>query len=173
MKVLITGFPGTGKTAVARELARRGHAAYDPEAMRGYMHLQSVATGRPVHKPAHPPRGWYDTVAAYNWDLPRVAQLIDGHDDVFICSLADNMTELRPKFDKMFVLSLDEPLLEQRIRERTSKGPGSDAAQLADVLTLHKHFESSLLNQGAIAINVAAGVPEIVDKILELTYESD
>ena len=172
MKILITGFPGTGKTSVAHELSRRGHNAYDPEAMRGYMHLQSVGTGRNIHKPDHPPRGWYDTVASYNWDLPRVAKLIEGHEDVFICSLADNMEALLPSFDKVFVLVLDDLLLKQRIRKRNSKGPGNDPSQLADVLMLHRHFEASMTEAGAIPINVESGVSEVVARILNLSYDN-
>lgn len=170
MKILITGFPGMGKTAIAAELKRRGHAAYDPEAMRGYMHLQNVETGQHIHKPVNPPRGWFDNVGAYNWDIPRVSSLLDAHEEVFICSLADNMDALWSRFDKVFVLTLDDLLLEQRIRERTTKGPGDDTTQLADVMMLHRHFENSLIAKGAFKLDVRPGVHELVDRILSISY---
>jgi broad-specificity NMP kinase len=170
MKILITGFPGTGKSSIARELKRRGHIAYDPETMHSFMHLEDVQTGKHIRMPEQPRRGWFDTVGSFNWDIPKVLTLLNSSgDDVFICSLADNMNTILTEFDKVFVLTLDDFTLEQRLRHREndlSKIP----EQLADILTLHKHFEESMAAKKAIVINVSSDIIAVTDHILDLTY---
>ena len=47
MKVLVTGQAGSGKSSVAAELARRGFAAYDTDAMPEVTGFDSVETGVP------------------------------------------------------------------------------------------------------------------------------
>jgi broad-specificity NMP kinase len=168
MKVLITGFPGTGKSSVAQELQRRGHSAYDTEAMRGYMHLEDVVTGERVKLPDPVPRGWFDTRGNFNWDIVRVTQLLEAHtDDVFICALADNQGALYDQFDKMFILIVDEVDLEKRLRLRTTTDYGKDGLEMADIMMLHKHFEQSLQNLGAIPINAKKALHDVVDDILK------
>lgn len=165
MNFLITGFPGTGKTAVARELKQRGYVAYDPEAMRGFMHLESRQTGRPIHMPQEVARGWFDTTGAFNWDITRVPKLLSQDKTVFICSLANNMEDLWDKFEKVFVLQLDDVELEQRIRAR-GKHIDTTPELLADTLMLRRHFETSLLNRGAVPINAHPATSAIADRII-------
>jgi len=175
MKVLITGYPGTGKSSVAKELQRRGHVAYDTEAMRGYMHAESIQTGIRIPLPQPVPRGWFGTTGGYNWDIPRVTELLNTYDDVFICALADNQERLYELFDKIFLLTLDEVEMEQRLRSRNTTSYGKDPGELADILTYHQHFEESLLNgTGAISIPVNAkpDLSEVVNEILDHTHDS-
>lgn len=165
-KYFVTGFPGTGKTSVATELKRRGYYAYDPETMQNYMHLEQVDTGKHIRLPDRPQRGWFDTIGNFNWDLNRIDTLLDSHEDMFICSLADNQLSILDKFDLVFVLSLDDFTLEQRLNHRDgdlSKVP----EQLADILTLHRHFEESLIdNHGAIKIDAKPSIRDVTDGIL-------
>lgn len=172
MKAFITGYPGTGKSSVARELKQRGYQAYDTEAMRNYMHPEDIISGRRVQIPTPVPRGWFDTTGSYNWDIPRVIVLLNSHEDVFICALADNQNSLFEYFDKIFVLVLDEVELENRLQQRTTTTYGKDHDELADILVLHKHFEQSLIENGAIAINTHDSVQFVVDELLKLTYDN-
>ncbi len=119
-----------------------------------------------IKLPSPVPRGWFDDVGGYNWDIPRVTQLLDSHDDVYICALADNQEILYDVLDYIFLLTLDEVELEKRLRLRNTTNYGKDAQELADIMTLHRHFEQSLLNAGAIQLNVAKNLPEVVDEIL-------
>ena len=170
-KFLVTGYPGTGKSSVAHELRRRGHFAYDTESMRGYMHVENVETGRHVPLPSPVPAGWFDT-NSYVWDIIRVSQLLLEHDDVYLCALADNQEQLYAAFDKIFILLLDETLLRQRLESRSTTSYGKDSQELSDIMKMHRHFEASLLNAGAIAINTDKSLPDVVTEILKLSKTS-
>jgi len=166
MKVLITGFPGMGKSAIATELKRRGHAAYDPETIRGYGYVTDRITGKHLHPPAPVPAGWFDTVGAQTWDQLKMRHLLAQPEDQFICGFAHNIHEFYEFFDYIFILTLDDVELEQRLLERRGSRIGKDAVELADIMRLHHQYERSLLARGAIALNTQHGVPELVDTIL-------
>lgn len=116
MKILITGFPGTGKSSVAKELKKRGHNAYDIEAMPDYAHVEDRATGRHLKVPSPLPLNWFSDAGINRWDINKVTDLLNEHDDVFICGLGGNQDQLYDYFDRIFVLTADDTVLEQRLR---------------------------------------------------------
>lgn len=168
MKVLITGYPGTGKSTIAKVLKARGRHSYDTEAMCNYMHAVNVHSGKRIAIPSPVPRGWFDTTGSYNWDIPRVTALLNSYEEIYICALADNQEEFYPLFDKIFILLLDEVELENRLLSRPTTPYGKDRDELADIMLLHKHFEQSLIESGAVPIDVHPSINEIVDTILRL-----
>jgi hypothetical protein len=168
-KFLVTGYPGTGKSSIAHELQRRGHVAYDTESMRGYMYAESIQTGRRIPLPSPVPADWFDTTGRYVWDLSRIMKLMQQHDDVYICALADNQEELYGFFDKIFLLLLDETLMRHRLEQRTTTRYGKDSDELSDIMKMHRHFESSLLNAGAVSIHTDKALPDVVSEILKLS----
>jgi hypothetical protein len=172
MKVLITGYPDTGKSSVAKELQRRGHIAYDTETMRGYMHTESGQTGARIPLPQPVPRGWFETPGGYNWDIPRVIALLNTYEDVFICALADNQETIYKEFDKIFLLKLEDIEMAHRLHSRTSTNYGKDPSEVADILTNHQPFEKSLLSRtSAILVNTTPTVVGVVDEILSQINE--
>jgi hypothetical protein len=167
-RFLITGYPGTGKSSVARGLQKRGHKAYDSEAMRGYMHAVSLVTGRKILLPSPVPASWFQTTGAYIWDVNKVTQLIQQNDDIFICALADNQQDFYDLFDGIILLILDETLMRHRLELRTDTDYGKDPRELSDIMKGHRHFEQSLLEKGALPVDTSSALPEIVDRILSL-----
>jgi len=168
MNVLITGFPGTGKTAIAHELKRRGHRAYDPEHMRGFTHVEDRATGERIHAPADVPRGWYDSVGAQVWDEIKIRELLNSPEDTFVCAFTHNQELFYDLFDYVFVLTLDDAELEQRLLSRPGNKIGKTAEEMADILTLHKQFETKVLAHGAATLNAQTGTHELADQILRV-----
>jgi gluconate kinase len=166
VKILITGFPGTGKTSIAKELQKRGRYAYDPESMRAYMRLEDRETGRPIKMPESAPRGWYDAVGSFNWDSEKITKLLHTHETVFICSLAGNMYDFLDQFDHIFVLTLDDIELQQRL-ERRGTGLSTQDTQLADILLLHHKFEEKMsYHPKCHIVSVRPKVPEVANAIL-------
>jgi len=167
MKVLITGFPGTGKSAIALELKRRGHRAYDPDIMRGYEYTVDRHTGERIHPPQPIPAGWYDITGLRMWDPVKMSRLLLTSDDVFICSFVHDLANYRHLFDHIFVLTLDDVVLERRLRGRLGNQIGKDPAELRDIMKLHREFERTMLAHGATALNAEHGIRELVNTILE------
>lgn len=155
-----------GKSSIARELKRRGHIAYDPQAMHAYMHVESRVNGKHITAPDEVPHDWYDEVGAFNWNTAKIENLLKSSDDIFICSMAHNQSSFYGKFERIFVLTLDDADLVTRLNNRWGKTIGKAPSELADILAKHRGFEQSLLNRGAIKINVSHTLTEIIDQIL-------
>jgi hypothetical protein len=62
----------------------------------------------------------------------RVAELLKSYDDIFICALADNQADFYD-IDMIFVLTLDEPVMRQRLGSREKTDRGKDAGELSDI----------------------------------------
>ena len=122
--------------------------------------------------PSPVPRGWFAETGGNNWDIPRVTKLLVSHDDVFICVLADNQQILYDVFDFIFLLTLDDIEIENRLKSRNSTQYGKNSGELSDIMTFHHHFEQSLLNANAIEIKADKGVIEVTDEILSNTDTS-
>jgi len=166
MKILITGYPGTGKSTIAKALKKLGRNAYDPQSMHAYMHVEDQGTGRHIQQPKPVPVGWYDTIGSYNWDSIKINELLDRPGDIFICSLAHNQTEFYNRFDVIFLLRLDHGLLKKRLSSRGQNGIGSAPSELHDILERKVHFENSLIEHGAVSIDASRPTGALVEQIL-------
>src|SRR4051812_26902168 len=104
MKYLITGVAGTGKSTIAKELRKRGYAAYDTE--EGFSYYADKQTGEPAVRPHEPTQEWYDKHHRI-FDEKVLVNLFKKHADepLFICSITANQAKFYPQFDKIFLLS--------------------------------------------------------------------
>ena len=102
---LVTGNPGSGKSALARELAGRGLLVIDPDDDPELAHWQDAA-GNQVRGPQRPDEEWLRW-HRWVWSRPRMKEVLAGHASaVFVCGIARNQDELLDLFDRVFLLHI-------------------------------------------------------------------
>ncbi len=162
------GVSGSGKTAVAIELQRRGHGAVHGD--RQLMYVGDPVSGESLVVPMVFPD---DRIRAewihqhLCWSVEEVASLAGDRSDelTFFCGGCRNETLLLHLFDAVFVLDLDLETLSRRLEGRPGNewaGRGRRAEQEL-VLRLHRTRED--LPDG-IRIDATRPLVSVVDDIL-------
>jgi hypothetical protein len=163
--IYITGASGAGKSTVRTELQRRGYPAYDSDED----HLArwfSDATGDEVPLPARRDDGWF---ASNTYKLPpetvrRIAAEL-GDTPGFLCGTVGNDNEIWDLFAAVISFSVDEASLRRRLTARTN-GFGSTDTELQRVLDWHATVDIDNQRYGAILVNAARPITEVVDDLL-------
>jgi len=131
--VYVTGISGAGKSAVLRELRRRGHVAFGVDE-DGYGTWRDPLTGEertyPAEDQALDPHAWY---ASHDWvlDISKIAALKRSVDRdlrlVFLCGVAGGDAQAWDFFDVVCALVIDQATIRSRIelREDTASAPTS------------------------------------------------
>ncbi len=165
MKYLITGVAGSGKSTIAKELSKRGFAAYDTE--MGFSYHVNKKTGERVAYPANPTIEWYDQHERV-FDEKVLENLFKKHtnEDLFICSITANQKKYYPQFDKIFLLSADDETIVKRIEERTDNHFGKHPLELRHILGRKQEFDDELKAAGAAVIDSTQSLDAVVDNIL-------
>jgi predicted kinase len=145
VRVLVTGMSGTGKSAVVRELRRRGYAAHDAD--DGFSTL-------------HPDGTWH-------WDTERVRRLLADHADLFFAGCSEEQREL--PWDAKVVLTVPDDVLRDRLASRTSNDFGTHPAELARVLADRRDVEPLLLAAADLVLDTRQDLSAVVDAVLALT----
>jgi broad-specificity NMP kinase len=166
MKYLITGFPGTGKSTVSDELENRGYKSYDTDNLPGFHYFIDRETKQRIDKPSNAPSNWnlnHDWV----WNPDKIEKALNQDGDVFICAITPSQIPYYSKFNKIFILTLDEQTLRQRLKTRTTNYFGKNPEELNHVLENYEKFRDSLAkNHNAIIIDASQPLLRVVDKIL-------
>lgn len=164
---LITGYPATGKSSVAQELARRGYTAYDTDNMPGVSHH--------IHKDGTPvdlSKGHIEDKSELDWvwDKVQLTKLLRSATDVFICAITSRQHEFYDQFDKIFVLMIDEDTLKHRLVTRTTNDFGKHPNEMAMLINGREGFAQQMIKEGAIPIDAVQTLSKVVDDIFrELT----
>src|SRR6185295_5110141 len=107
---LIEGISGTGKTAVAEELQRRGYHVIHGD--RELKYRGDPETGKPVREPAH--KSEMDKAVWQQehllWDLDKVKSVIADHGKgiSFFCGGSRNFSKFIDLLDGVFVLEVGD-----------------------------------------------------------------
>jgi broad-specificity NMP kinase len=163
---LIEGVSGTGKTSVARELERRGHAvvhgdnelAYYGDPRTGET-LDELGLARVREDILFGQRHWI-------WDVRKVEALVADHrfERLFFCGGSRNFSRFIGLFDRVFVLDVDAGTLERRLRTRGDDEFGGRAEERALVLRLQATRED--IPKGDVVIDATMPIAHVVDEIL-------
>lgn len=162
---LITGYPASGKSSIADELSRRGYAAYNTDDMPGLNHFVrkdgSVVDLSKGHIADKSDLEWV-------WNDAEMAKLLHSADQVFICAVTSRQHEYYDKFDKIFVLTIDEATMKDRLFSRTRSDFGKHPNELTMLLKGREGFQKQMLKVGAVPIDATQPLGKVVDDILGL-----
>ena len=165
MKYLITGVAGTGKSTLAKELRKRGYAAYDTE--EGFSYHVNKQTGERAVYPSNPTPEWYEAhERVFNEKI--LENLFKKHADeiLFICSITANQAKYYTQFNKIFLLSAPDEVVIHRLGTRTNNYFGRKPLELQRVIGRHQQFDDEVKALGAIVIDSTRPIEAVADEIL-------
>ena len=161
---LITGNPGSGKTAVALELTRRGFTAVDTDEIAGW----ETATGIPVSQPERATDEWLLS-HRWVWNRKRLEGAIRTRTPVgqhiFLCGIAMNQREMLDFFELVFLLSLDDAT--QLDRLNTASNAHRNGAQRAQIIQGRPVFEQEMRSAGAVILDGRQPTPVVASRIVQ------
>ncbi len=168
---LIEGVSGTGKTAVAEELQRRGYHVLHGD--RELKYRGDPKTGAPVREPVHASIKdkvlWQHTHLV--WDTDKVKSVIADHSFPvsFFCGGCRNSDHFIDLLDGVFVLKVaDIETIHRRLDERVAIDPtdfGGRPEEKELVARLHRTEED--MPNNAIVIDATAPLAAVVDDIVQ------
>jgi broad-specificity NMP kinase len=153
---LIEGSSGTGKSAVYRELRKRGYTAIDGDDELAYR--GDPETGERIQAPGF---------QYHIWDVGKVRAIVANQEDevAFFCGGSRNLQKFIDVFDKVFVLDVDIETLRERLDRRTADDWDVNDSVNNTEFVLRLHATKEALPEG-IAINTARPINDVVDTIL-------
>lgn len=159
-RVLITGISGTGKSAVIRELSVRGHEAVDLDTP-AWSHWVTARPGDGL-TPAEG-RDWM-------WQEERVRALLSAPREktLFVSGCAENMHELYPLLDRIFLLSAPIDTIMAWLAERNIRGYGRTKEERTKIAALIATIGPLLRQAAHHEIDTSGPVLITVDRILSL-----
>jgi hypothetical protein len=170
--VYVTGISGAGKSAVLRELRRRGFAAFGVDE-DGYGRWLDRRTGEertyPEASCTMDPHDWY---VGHEWalDAKKVAELKkradrDG-DLVFLCGVAAREADAWEHFDLVCALVIDDGTIRSRVEGRDERWFGKRPQELEMILAWNVGFADTYRRFGAVVIDATSPVEIVVDEVL-------
>jgi dephospho-CoA kinase len=148
VRVLITGMSGTGKSAVVKDLKRRGCLAYDAD--------DDGFTAA-------------DSAGIWRWRLEAVRELlaIPQGRPLFFAGCSDEQREFA--WDLTILLTAPEGMLIERLKTRSSNTYGKTAAEAARVLADLRTVEPLLRRVADVSIDTQLPLAEVTDTVLQVT----
>jgi hypothetical protein len=156
---LIEGVSGTGKTAVCKELQRRGYHAINGD--RELAYLGDPETGKPTDGLTHEPSAIFRS-EHHIWDAEKVS------------GNSRNSSKFIDLFDGVFVLEVDLDTLNRRIDERVALDPtdwGAKPAEGEIIVRLHQTKEA--IPGSGVTIDATRPLERVVDEILSKCRGAD
>jgi broad-specificity NMP kinase len=172
----VTGIPGTGKSAVLRELRARGFEAQgvDEDGFADWVHRE---TGQIEEFPRGDASAeihtWY---AKHAWVLSanRIAGLKRESDgarrSVFLCGVAEGEPEVWHYFDRVIALVAPADVLYRRLATREGNNFGKSPLELAEIMKWYATSEASYRRAGAIVVDATQSIRAVANEVVRHAF---
>jgi dephospho-CoA kinase len=144
VRVLITGISGAGKSALLRELARRGYRTVDTD----YGDYHETVDGEQL------------------WREDRIAALLADDGPLFVRGTTSNQVVFYPLFDHIVLLSAPADVLVERLRTRATNPYGKDPAQVEETLGYLETVEPLLRETATLEVVTTVPVAQVADIVV-------
>lgn len=168
-KIYVTGVSGIGKTTIAKELENRGVHSISIDEAPGLCSWVNKKSGDKVKYRAKLNKKFIGT---HDWicDTQNLEKLMNEGDSlVVVLGSASNQKDYLYLFDKILLLQCKPDTFIKRIENRTDHDFGKDKTAQDSILGWYEHFESEMLEKGAISIDAEKPIEEVVKQIIEQT----
>lgn len=118
--VLVLGSPGSGKSHLAAYAKKAEFPAYDADYDVPGLGVWKNSAGEIVSFPTPVSVAWLDT-HQFVWDREVLVAFLRAHEAVFLFGIASNAFALSGMFDRVFYLSVPEPVLRERLLYSTDR----------------------------------------------------
>jgi adenylate kinase family enzyme len=163
---LIDGVSGSGKTAVATELQRRGYQAIHGD--RELAYRGDPETGLPVvPETGTPTPTWMSE--HHIWDVDKVRAWVADREVAitFFCGGSRNVSKFIDLFDGVFVLEVDRDTMNRRIEQRVALDPTDFGGTSAERDLIERLYSTKAdVPKTATRIDATASITRVVDDIL-------
>ena len=166
-KIYITGISGTGKTAISKELEKRGFYTISIDEVPNLCIWVNKETKEKVTYEVELNKEFIDT---HDWvcDVEYLHKLIEqGSGSIFVLGLASNQNDFMDIFDKTLLLQCKPETFISRIENRTDNDFGKDKTAQEVILDWYQKFENNMLKKGATSISVEQPLDKVVDEIIK------
>ena len=167
--IYVTGVPGSGKSAIRRELRKLGHVAVgtDEDGLASFFDADDCAVPATdvVNSPEWRSQHTWRMVPSRLNDLAATAE--GGR--VFVCGSAENEGEVWHYFAAVVALVVDERTVNERLDARLDNNFGKSADERAKVVGWLRGYEENFRSYGAIVIDARPPIDEVAEAILTAT----
>jgi len=166
MHYLVTGFPGSGKSTISGELEKAGFVSYSTDEIPDASRFVDLVTKEPVAVPKNASAEWKMS-HYWAWNPDKINDLLKSRETVFICGLSNDQHTYYHLFDKIFVLTIDEPTMLIRLADRNTNDFGKHPKELNRLLKIRQEVQTDLLSDDkSIAIDSTQTIKKVVEEIL-------
>lgn len=166
MKYFITGFPGTGKTAIAEALRKKGYLVYDIDREKALARWVNKHSGEIVAGDYIATPEFYEN-HDFCWDREYLKKILEEapNKPTFVVGITSNQTQEIDLFTKVFLLKAEQDLLRQRMTNRKSIDPTKKNEDVNYGFDWKNTFEREMLKHGAIPIDASFPIEETILEI--------
>lgn len=165
MRILVTGRAGSGKSAVAIELKRRGFNAFDTDQIEGLSAWYKKSNGKKVQVSNNQ---YVSEDLEWLWNGSVLEELCKANQDIFVCGGADNDFEFEAFFDRHFVLNVSPQVQVRRLSSRQNNDYGRDPAMHERIVAQQEEQVKNGMERGAVIVDADQPIQNVVDEILKV-----